>query len=94
MLSSLPARNPGQVPAARFAHAQVVRRGANPTITPVSVLTLGLNHTTAPLDLRGKLAFAPERIAPALQAVRVSLGRTARSRTRLYLQPHRALSGR
>jgi glutamyl-tRNA reductase len=34
----------------------------------VSVFTLGLNHTTAPLDLRGKLAFAPDQLGPALRA--------------------------
>jgi glutamyl-tRNA reductase len=34
----------------------------------VSVFALGLNHTTAPLDLRGKLAFAPEQLGPALRA--------------------------
>jgi glutamyl-tRNA reductase len=33
----------------------------------VSVFALGLNHTTAPLDLRGKLAFAPEQLGPALR---------------------------
>ena len=36
----------------------------------MSVLALGLNHTTAPVDLRGRMAFAPERIAPALRALR------------------------
>ncbi len=39
----------------------------------MSVLALGLNHTTAPLDLRGRLAFAPESIAPALRALRQRL---------------------
>jgi glutamyl-tRNA reductase len=39
----------------------------------VSVLAFGLNHTTAPLDLRGKLAFAPEQLAPALLALRERL---------------------
>jgi glutamyl-tRNA reductase len=39
----------------------------------VSVFTLGLNHTTAPLDLRGRLAFAPEQMAPALQSLREQL---------------------
>ncbi len=34
----------------------------------VSVLTLGLNHTTAPLDLRGRLAFTPEQLPGALRA--------------------------
>jgi glutamyl-tRNA reductase len=39
----------------------------------VNVLTVGLNHTTAPLDLRGRLAFAPEQVAPALQGLRERL---------------------
>lgn len=39
----------------------------------MSVFTLGLNHTTAPLDLRGRLAFAPEQMAPALQSLRHKL---------------------
>jgi len=42
----------------------------------VSVFALGLNHTTAPLDLRGRLAFAPEQMAPALQALRERLQRS------------------
>jgi glutamyl-tRNA reductase len=33
----------------------------------VSVLTLGLNHTTAPLDMRGRFSFAPEQLGPALR---------------------------
>jgi glutamyl-tRNA reductase len=41
----------------------------------VSVFALGLNHTTAPLDLRGRLAFAPEQLAPALQDLRARLQR-------------------
>jgi len=41
----------------------------------VSVFALGLNHTTAPLDLRGRLAFAPEQLAPALRALRERLQR-------------------
>ena len=39
----------------------------------MSVLAFGLNHTTAPLDLRGRLAFAPDQTAPALQALRQRL---------------------
>jgi glutamyl-tRNA reductase len=42
----------------------------------VSVLALGLNHTTAPLDLRGRLAFGPDRLVPALHALREQLQRT------------------
>ena len=41
----------------------------------VNVLALGLNHTTAPLDLRGRLAFTPEQMAPALHALRGRLQR-------------------
>ena len=35
----------------------------------MSVFALGLNHTTAPLDLRGRFAFAPEQLPPALRAL-------------------------
>jgi glutamyl-tRNA reductase len=41
----------------------------------VTVFALGLNHTTAPLDLRGRLAFSPEQMAPALHALRDRLQR-------------------
>ena len=36
----------------------------------MSVFTLGLNHTTAPLDLRGRFAFTPLQLAPTLHALR------------------------
>jgi glutamyl-tRNA reductase len=36
----------------------------------MSVFTLGLNHTTAPLDLRGRFAFNLEQLAPTLQTFR------------------------
>jgi len=59
----------------------------------VSVIALGLNHTTAPLDLRGRLSFAPEQTAPALRALREQLARTVSeaalvstcNRTELYV---------
>jgi glutamyl-tRNA reductase len=38
-----------------------------------NVLALGLNHATAPLDLRGKFAFSPEQLAPALLGLRERL---------------------
>jgi glutamyl-tRNA reductase len=38
----------------------------------MSVWALGLNHTTAPLDLRGRFAFALDQIAPTLQSLRSS----------------------
>ncbi|MCC9595593.1 MULTISPECIES: glutamyl-tRNA reductase [unclassified Rubrivivax] len=39
----------------------------------MSVFTLGLNHHSAPLDLRGRLAFAPEQMPSALRALRERL---------------------
>ena len=41
----------------------------------MSVFALGLNHTTAPLDLRGRLAFSSEQLTPALRALRERLQR-------------------
>jgi glutamyl-tRNA reductase len=41
----------------------------------MAVWALGINHTTAPLDLRGRFAFAIEQIEPTLQALRGSLSR-------------------
>jgi len=38
----------------------------------MAVWALGLNHTTAPLDLRGRFAFALDQIAPALAGLRQS----------------------
>ena len=39
----------------------------------MAVWALGINHTTAPLDLRGRFAFAIDQIAPTLQALRHNL---------------------
>ena len=41
----------------------------------MAVWALGLNHTTAPLDLRGRFAFASEQIAPTLLGLRQALSR-------------------
>jgi glutamyl-tRNA reductase len=38
----------------------------------MAVWTLGLNHTTAPLDLRGRFAFALDKMAPALKGLRAA----------------------
>ena len=43
----------------------------------MSVFALGLNHTTAPLDLRGRFAFAPEQLVPTLRAFRERLQRVS-----------------
>ena len=39
----------------------------------MAVWTLGLNHTTAPLDLRGRFAFAVDQLAPTLKGLRSDL---------------------
>ncbi len=41
----------------------------------MSVFALGLNHTTAPLDLRGRFAFTLEQLAPTLQEFRSRVNR-------------------
>jgi glutamyl-tRNA reductase len=41
----------------------------------MAVWALGINHTTAPLDLRGRFAFAIDQVAPTLHALRESLSR-------------------
>src|SRR5688572_1144597 len=35
-----------------------------------SLLLIGLNHTTAPLDVRERLAFAPHRMGEAIERLR------------------------
>ncbi len=39
----------------------------------MAVWALGINHNTAPLDLRGRFAFALDQIAPTLQGLRHAL---------------------
>ncbi|MBU6503971.1 MAG: glutamyl-tRNA reductase [Burkholderiales bacterium] len=41
----------------------------------MSVWALGINHTTAPIDLRGRFAFAVDQIQPALHGLRASMAR-------------------
>src|SRR4051812_32259195 len=40
----------------------------------MAVWALGINHNTAPLDLRGRFAFALDQIAPTLHQLRDSVG--------------------
>jgi glutamyl-tRNA reductase len=40
----------------------------------MAVWALGINHTTAPLDLRGRFAFALDQVAPTLHALRDTVG--------------------
>lgn len=59
----------------------------------MSVFALGLNHTTAPLDLRSRFAFSPDTLPPQLQALRGHLSRaepetailSTCNRTELYI---------
>lgn len=44
----------------------------------MAVWALGINHTTAPLDLRGRFAFALDQIAPTLHGLRQSLSSATR----------------
>jgi len=48
----------------------------------VSVFALGLNHTTAPLDLRGRFAFAPEQLAATLHGFKERLKRESEEGTK------------
>ena len=64
----------------------------------MSVFALGLNHTTAPIDLRGRFAFAPEQLAPTLRAFRERLQRVSEvaivstcNRTEVYVGANAAL---
>ena len=45
----------------------------------MSVWALGLNHNTAPLDLRGRFAFSTDQIAPTLSGLRRSLASISRA---------------
>jgi len=58
----------------------------------MSVIALGLNHTTAPLDLRGRFAFPSDQLVPTLRAFSGRLQRAAEvaivstcNRTELYV---------
>ena len=59
----------------------------------MGVLTLGLNHTTAPLDVRGRFAFAPHQLQEPLRELTQRLSRATPeaallstcNRTELYL---------
>jgi glutamyl-tRNA reductase len=61
----------------------------------MSVLAFGLNHQTAPVDLRGRFAFPADRLGPALQALAGQFGRATPevallstcNRTELYVAP-------
>ena len=64
----------------------------------MSVFALGLNHTTASLDLRGRFAISPEQLAPMLHGFRDRVKRVSEvaivstcNRTELYVGANLAL---
>jgi glutamyl-tRNA reductase len=64
----------------------------------MSVFALGLNHTTAPVDLRGRFAFTPEQLGPTLHGLRQRLERASEvaivstcNRTEVYVGADAAL---
>ena len=62
----------------------------------MSVFALGLNHTTAPVDLRGRFAFSPEQMCARRCTACASAwcAGAGEAGDRLHLQPHRALRRR
>jgi glutamyl-tRNA reductase len=63
----------------------------------MAVWALGLNHTTAPLDLRGRFAYAIDQLEPTLKALRGSLSRRSEAailstcnRTEIYCAGERS----
>ena len=63
----------------------------------MAVWALGINHTTAPLDLRGRFAFASEQLEPTLRGLRQALSRQPEAaivstcnRTEIYCAGDRA----
>ena len=67
----------------------------------MSVFALGLNHTTAPLDMRGRFAFAPGQLPAALLSLRERLQQASPetallstcNRTELYIAGHSGHAG-
>ena len=57
----------------------------------MSVFALGLNHNSAPLDLRGRFAFSLEQLAPTLLGFREQLLQGPSTRSRQGSSPEAAL---
>jgi glutamyl-tRNA reductase len=61
-------------------HRKGAARGLSKFYNPtMAVWALGINHNTAPLDLRGRFAFALDQIAPTLNGLRSALHESTRS---------------
>ncbi len=58
----------------------------------MGILAFGINHKSASVDLRGRIAFAPEIVVESLQAAAVAIGAveiallSTCNRTEIYLQ--------
>ncbi len=91
---------PGSTSCERFASAAAVKSAkatAQSTphavcwLTPImSLYTLGLNHTTAPLDVRERVTFAPDALSDALREL-ASAADGQGSRDPVDLQSHRGV---
>jgi hypothetical protein len=55
--------------------SQLLDSRANFIISAMAVWALGINHNTAPLDLRGRFAYAIDQVEPTLKAFRSALSR-------------------
>jgi glutamyl-tRNA reductase len=55
------------LPCAGFIPHNFIVFDSGPDYNPMPLLALGLNHQTAPVGVRERVAFAPERLHPALR---------------------------
>ena len=55
-----------------FVIGVMQQKATNFIIALMAVWTLGLNHNSAPLDLRGRFAFALDQMAPTLKGLRAA----------------------
>jgi carbamoyl-phosphate synthase small subunit len=51
----------------------VLEKSADFIIAAMAVWALGINHTTAPLDMRGRFAYAMDQLEPTLRSLRDAL---------------------
>jgi glutamyl-tRNA reductase len=59
----------------RPPHKQPTAQTPNFIIRAMTCFAIGLNHHTAPLDLRGRFAFSPEQLPQSLRALRAHLAK-------------------
>src|SRR4029079_13656608 len=71
--ATAPRNSAGAKKLVRCQKASAACKGREFYNLPMSVFALGLNHTTAPLDLRRRFALAPQQLATTLKAFRSRL---------------------